>query len=174
MNGDVYFSLVTPTDILVLQQICRETFRDTYEAFNTPENIQHYLEQNLSVEQLNKELTDPNSRFYFAKSNDELVGYMKLNFPGAQTALNKKDSVEIERIYVKKSFQGKKFGYLQFQKAVELARENNCSILWLGVWEHNTKAYEFYKKQGLTVFDSHEFILGEDVQKDWLMQLSIG
>ena len=171
--NELVFTPVTQEEMLDLQQLSRDTFRETYAAFNTPENLQQYLEQNLSLEQLTAEQCHPQSDFYFAKMGNELAGFIKINFAGAQTTLNKANSLEIERIYVRKAFQGNSIGKQLFQKAVALARENKCTMLWLGVWEHNTKAMEFYKKMGLTVFDSHDFILGDDVQKDWLMQLEL-
>lgn len=32
------------------------------------------------------------------------------------------------------------------------------------------QAIQFYKKQGFEYFDKHHFILGKDVQTDWLLK----
>ena len=45
--------------------------------------------------------------------------------------------------------------------------------VWLGVWEHNPKAIEFYKRCGFEVFDKHIFVLGNDPQNDLLMRKQI-
>jgi ribosomal protein S18 acetylase RimI-like enzyme len=54
-------------------------------------------------------------------------------------------------------------------KAIELKKE----IIWLGVWEKNTKAISFYSKWGFIKFAEHPFVLGDDIQNDWLMKKEI-
>jgi ribosomal protein S18 acetylase RimI-like enzyme len=43
--------------------------------------------------------------------------------------------------------------------------------VWLGVWEKNLRAIQFYKKNGFVEFDQHLFILGDDPQTDIMMKL---
>jgi ribosomal protein S18 acetylase RimI-like enzyme len=42
--------------------------------------------------------------------------------------------------------------------------------IWLGVWEHNPKAQQFYRKHGYEKFSEHKFMVGQDEQTDWLMR----
>ena len=89
---------------------------------NTEEDMQKYFLENLSIEKLKTELENPNSEFYFAENNDEILGYLKLNFKDAQTEKLKENHFEIERIYVIKAFLGKKIGQILFHKAIEIGR----------------------------------------------------
>ena len=106
----------------------RQTFFETFSQTNTEENMQKYLEESFSSNKLLEELDNPNSQFYFAKYNDEIVGYLKLNFGHSQTELNDNEALEIERIYVLKDFQGKKIGQKLYEKAVEVAKQNKSEI----------------------------------------------
>lgn len=81
-----------------------------------------------------------------------------------------KSAVEIERIYVLKEFRGKNVGQLMYKKALQIAKVLKASCLWLGVWENNTGAIQFYQKNGFTEFDKHIFILGNDEQVDIMMK----
>jgi ribosomal protein S18 acetylase RimI-like enzyme len=45
--------------------------------------------------------------------------------------------------------------------------------VWLGVWEKNEKAIQFYKKWGFVQFDKHLFQLGDDAQTDIMMKLQL-
>lgn len=101
---------VNSNDIPFLQKVGRQTFFETFSQTNTEENMQKYLEESFSSDKLLGELNNPDSLFYFAKYNDEIVGYLKLNFGHSQTELNDNEALEIERIYVLKNFQGKKIG----------------------------------------------------------------
>jgi diamine N-acetyltransferase len=164
---------LTIDDILELQKISRQTFHETFAALNSEENMAKYLEEELSIEKLTAELNNTNSAFYFAVYNAQVIGYLKLNFGESQTELKEQKSVEIERIYVLKEFQGQHIGQLLYNKAIQVARQKNAEYVWLGVWEENTKAIHFYKKNGFIEFDKHIFFLGDDAQTDIMMKLHL-
>lgn len=162
---------VSHAQIDQLQEIGRQTFYETYSDRNSVENMTKYLNDHFSIEKLNSELHDKNAEFYFAILDDKVIGYLKLNFGESQTELQVEKSLEIERIYVLKEFQGRKVGQLLYEKAMEIARQKNADYVWLGVWEENPKAIRFYKKNGFAEFDKHVFKLGNDDQIDIMMKL---
>jgi len=160
-------------DIYKLQDIGRQTFFETFSAINTEENMKKYLEEDLSLEKLTDELNNIQSEFYFALHNNNVIGYLKLNFGQSQTELKDNNALEIERIYVLKEFLGKNVGQLLYEKAMQIAREKNVDYVWLGVWEDNLRAINFYKKNGFVEFDKHIFMLGNDEQTDIMMKLQL-
>ena len=160
-------------DLEALRNLSIQTFKETFEEVNTEEDMQKYLDENLSIEKLKTELENPNSEFYFAENNDEILGYLKLNFKDAQTEKLEENHFEIERIYVLKAFLGQKIGQILFDKAIEIGREKNLEYVWLGVWEENHRAIKFYEKNGFEIFGKHDFVLGEDLQTDLLMKMKI-
>ncbi|HEY1872444.1 MAG TPA: GNAT family N-acetyltransferase, partial [Chitinophagaceae bacterium] len=118
-------------------------------------------------------LNNENSGFYFATLDNNAIGYLKLNFGQSQTELKDDNSLEIERIYVLKGFHGKNVGQLLYEKAIQIARQRNADYIWLGVWEENSRAINFYKKNGFVQFDKHIFRLGNDEQTDTMMRLKL-
>jgi ribosomal protein S18 acetylase RimI-like enzyme len=132
-----------------------------------------YLEEGFSIEKLTTELNDKNSEFYFAILDNNVIGYLKLNFGQSQTELQDDKALEIERIYVSKEFHGKNVGQLLYKKAIQIAREKKADYVWLGVWEENPRAINFYKKNGFIEFDKHFFKLGNDEQTDIMMKLKL-
>ena len=160
-------------DLEALRNLSIQTFKETFEEVNTEEDMQKYLDENLSIEKLKTELENLNSEFYFAENNGEILGYLKLNFKDAQTEKVEENHFEIERIYVLKAFLGQKIGQILFDKAIEIGREKNLEYVWLGVWEENHRAIRFYGKNGFEIFGKHDFVLGEDVQTDLLMKMKI-
>ena len=160
-------------DLEALRNLSIQTFKEAFEEVNTEEDMQKYLDENLSIEKLKSELENPNSEFYFAENNDEILGYLKLNFKDAQTEKLEENHFEIERIYVLKTFLGQKIGQILFDKAIEIGREKNLEYVWLGVWEENHRAIRFYEKNDFEIFGKHDFVLGKDVQTDLLMKLKL-
>lgn len=163
----------TAADLPALHAIARQTFYESFAHQNTPEDMQRYLEENLSMQKLTREWNHPDSVFYLAQFDQETIGYLKINYGQAQTEIVSNQSVEIERIYVSSGFQGRKVGQLLFETAMDAARQLKADYLWLGVWEHNTKAIQFYKRNGFVEFGKHPFRLGEDIQTDLLMRIRI-
>jgi ribosomal protein S18 acetylase RimI-like enzyme len=156
-----------------LQAIGRQTFTETFADSNSAEDMAKYLEEAYAHEKLSSELNDPNSEFYLATLEHEVIGYLKLNFGDAQTELKDNKALEIERIYVAKAFHGQKFGQLLYNKAIEVAKEKKVGYVWLGVWEENHRAIQFYTKNGFVAFDKHVFLLGNDAQTDIMMKLDL-
>lgn len=157
-------------DVKSLQKIAKQTFFDTFSPHNTAENMEKYLNEGFTTEKLTSEIQNENSQFYFALSDNEVIGYLKVNSGDAQTELQDKNSLEIERIYVSKDFHGKKVGQILYDKALEIAKNKNLKYVWLGVWEENHRAVQFYKKNGFVEFDQHIFLFGDEKQTDLMMK----
>ena len=170
---DIHITEITLDDIDQLQKIGRQTFYETFSEYNSEENMLTYLDEKFSKEKLTEELTNKNSKFYFAILGNNTIGYLKINFGESQTELQDEKSVEIERIYVSKEFHGKKVGQLLYEKAIQIAKNKNTDYVWLGVWEENHRALSFYKKNGFVEFDKHIFRLGNDEQTDIMMKLKL-
>lgn len=157
---------VKADEIEYLQLISRRTFYETFWMSNSHQDMIDYLENSLSLEALSRELENPNSEFYFlfldaeSATDFEPAAYLKLNF------LN----VELERIYVLSKFQCKGIGRYLLDFSIQLALSRRAPILWLGVWERNYNAIDFYKQNIFQYFGKHTFRLGRDLQTDILMQ----
>ena len=171
--NEIVINKIGIEQIELLQQIGRQTFEETFAESNSAENMAKYIEEAYSYEKLSAELNNPNSFFYFAMLDEKVIGYLKLNMGGSQTELKDNDALEIERIYVLKSFQGKKVGKMLFDKSIQIGKEQNAAFVWLGVWEENKKAIEFYSKNGFIKFDQHVFVLGDEAQTDIMMKLKL-
>lgn len=160
-------------DLDDLLEIAVLTFDDTFRRWNTPANFEAYMCQAFTREKFSTELAHPHSAFYFIYAGGHLAGYMKLNVLDAQNDLQGPDSLEIERIYVKKELQGSGLGKRLLDFALEVARQSGKRFAWLGVWEKNEKAIGFYQARGFRRSGTHDFMLGEDRQTDMIMKIDL-
>ncbi|MBT2659083.1 GNAT family N-acetyltransferase [Bacillus sp. ISL-18] len=159
----------THDDLAMLQEISYETFNETFKHQNSPENMNAYLEKAFNLNQLEKELANSSSQFYFVYVNSEVAGYLKVNTNEAQSEEMGDESLEIERIYIRNKFQKHGLGKFLFNKAMEIAMERNKKKIWLGVWEKNENAIAFYKKMGFVQSGAHSFYMGDEEQIDFIM-----
>ena len=162
--------LCTIEDIDMLCDFSRKTYFETFAHMNTLEDMEAYLNKAFDMNKIRAELMDVNSSFFFLYFDDKLAGYLKLNEAPAQTDINDEQSLEIERIYVSKEFQGEGLGRYLMDTAISIATQQKKQYVWLGVWEKNDKALLFYKKNGFYEIDTHSFFMGDDEQTDYIMR----
>ena len=167
---ELTFKKCVQEDVDTLRDFSRKTYRETFSPMNTASNMKAYLEQAYNTDRLRGELSDGNASFFFLYADGELAGYLKTNESPSQTDVNDELSLEIEKIYVAKAFQGKGLGRVLMNKAVDLAKEKGKSYIWLGVWEKNGKAISFYEKNGFYKIGSHPFVMGDETQTDYIMR----
>ncbi|CDQ20154.1 Protease synthase and sporulation negative regulatory protein PAI 1 [Halobacillus karajensis] len=127
------------------------------------------MDKAFSLKQVEKELLNPSSHFFFVYVNHEIAGYLKVNTGEAQSEEMGKDFIEIERIYIIRNYQKQGLGKYLLNKGEEIALEHNKRKIWLGVWEKNEQAISFYKKMGFVQSGAHSFFMGDEEQTDIIM-----
>jgi ribosomal protein S18 acetylase RimI-like enzyme len=158
----------------VLAKLALDTFCESFEKVNNPEDFWAYVNEAFQTSKITEEISEPGSLYVLAYVNDEVAGFARVRqstevndqFPGKKT-------LELQRIYALQKFIGKGIGKALMNYCLDIGRKQDVDIVWLGVWEHNHRAQQFYKKLGFEQFGSHVFMLGKDPQTDILMKLSI-
>lgn len=169
----IRIGICTIEQVCELQEISYETFNETFKAQNSPENMKAYLEKAFNREQLETELSIADSQFLFIYVDNQVAGYMKVNINDAQSEKMGEESLEIERVYIKKEFQKHGLGKVLLHKAIEMAAEHHKTNIWLGVWEKNENAIAFYEKMGFVQTGAHAFYMGDEEQIDLIMTKKI-
>lgn len=161
---------IKETDVEALCDLSKETFKHSFAHLNTAANMSYYLNKAFSKTQIEMELAEPNSAYYWIESDGNHAGYLKLNYHQAQTESFDPHAIEIQRIYLHHAYQKVGLGRAMIEYAIEQGKVNNCTQIWLGVWKKNQESIAFYEKMGFTIFDSHEFPFGDEIQTDLLMK----
>lgn len=162
--------MATAEDASMIAALSRRTFYDTFARDNAPENMEKFMNEQFTHEALMKEAGDPANIFIIAEAGNETAGYARLRESPAPPALDDLPAIEIARIYALQTMIGRGVGVALMKRCIEIAYEMGKRVIWLGVWEKNARAIQFYTKWGFEKFDEHDFVLGNDVQRDWLMR----
>lgn len=157
-------------DAELIADLSRRTFYDSFAAQNTKEDMDKFMNELFTKDALMKEVGAPGNLFLLAYAGNEVTGYARMRDGEKRPELGNKHSIEIARIYATQQSIGKGTGSALIQRCIDIAKEMKREIIWLGVWEHNQRAIAFYKKWGFEKFAEHDFVLGNDVQTDWLMK----
>ena len=162
MNSKIDIKICTIDMLTDLQYLCRTTFYETFSDSTDEEDMRKFLAETYSAEKLSAELANSESVTFIAYKNGTPLGYLKLNIGNAQTEKCLDNALEIQRI-----------GSAFMQVAENFASEKKLSTIWLGVWEHNEPAKKFYKSKGYEKFSHHTFVIGDDMQTDFLLKKEI-
>jgi diamine N-acetyltransferase len=160
----------SPSDAELIADLSRQTFYETYVGYNTKENMDKFMNEQFTKQALMKEVEMPGNIFLLAYSDNEVKGYARMRESKTPAELGNVNTIEIARIYACTNVIGKGIGSALMQKCISVAKENGKKIIWLGVWPKNQRAVDFYIKWGFEKFAEQNFILGTDIQQDWLMK----
>ena len=158
--AEIKVEKVTLDKLEALQKLSIDTFRETFGFDNTEEELQQFFDENYTLAQLEKDVTDKESDVRFVKVD-------------AQTEHELENAFEIQRIYILSECQGFGLGKKLFELALDMAKAGEFDWAWLGVWEGNIKAQGFYHKYGFEKFSEHLFKVGDKVDTDWLMRKAL-
>ncbi|MRG44590.1 GNAT family N-acetyltransferase [Chitinophaga sp. SYP-B3965] len=168
---DQHIRPVAETDLQVWMQLERDTFTETFLPVYATHDLQTFLQEKKNDNILRQEWESKDAYFYILWEGTTAAGFIKLNLhrqPDNGTLLPT-PVMELERIYVRREFQSKKLGKKLIHFAYEEAHKYFVRTLWLGVWEHNLKARQFYEKEGFSAFGEHTFKVGTQEDRDLLL-----
>jgi ribosomal protein S18 acetylase RimI-like enzyme len=169
---DITVRPANPYDATLLAELGARTFRETFAADNTPEDMASYLASSFNLEQQTAELAEVASTFLIAEVDGVAAGYAKLSVGGPE-AIEGAEPIELVRLYVSQEWLGRGVGEVLMGACLDEARRKGCKTIWLGVWERNARAQAFYRKWNFRAVGEHMFHLGSDLQRDILMERSI-
>ena len=165
--------MATREDAVLIADISRQAFYDTFAADNTKEDMEKFLEEQFTRGRLMMEVGSPENTFLLATIDNEVAGYVKLRDGKLPDELKCSTALEIARLYAVKEFIGKGVGAALMQVSLDIARKKQKQFVWLGVWEKNKRAIDFYTRWGFEKFGEWDFLLGNDLQRDWLMKKAL-
>jgi len=161
--------VATPADAATLAAISLKTFVDTFAPHNTAADMGSYTSGAFSEETQRRELETEGVVTLLGEEDGDTIAYAQVRHtPGSPHG-----DVELARFYVDQPHHGRGVAQTLMDAVEQHAIALGGTRLWLGVWEHNLRAIAFYRKRGFVQCGAHPFILGTDVQTDWLMNRTL-
>jgi ribosomal protein S18 acetylase RimI-like enzyme len=163
----------TDADARLLASLAARLFEDAFGTMNNPEDLRLFLATAYSPEIQFAELRDANRVAWIAESDGEPIGYAMARRGSHSPSVAAQRPAELQRIYADLAWHGRGVGAALLDACVVQAREWDCDVLWLGVWEENPRGIAFYEKQGFRRVGQHRFLVGNDSQLDHVMALDL-
>jgi ribosomal protein S18 acetylase RimI-like enzyme len=153
----------TTNDAALIADLSRQTFYETFAPQNTAADMEKFMREQFTREALMAEVGAPGNLFLLATIDGVAAGYARLRDTDEH-------SLEIARLYAATAMIGKGVGKALMQACLDEAQAQQKQMVWLGVWEKNERAIRFYTAWGFEKVGEHDFVLGTDVQRDWIME----
>lgn len=157
----------TAADAALIADLSRTTFYQAFAKDNTESDMALFMNEQFTKEALMQEVAEENGIFLLAYDGEEAVGYARIR---VENKLKQEAAIEVARIYALDTAIGKGVGKALMETCLQIANEMQMKAVWLGVWEKNERAIAFYQKWGFEKFGEHKFLLGTDLQTDFLMK----
>jgi diamine N-acetyltransferase len=164
-------------DAADLSAFAATLFRDAYSATTRSADLESYIAHHFRPEVQAAEIVAEACRTLLLELDDHLAGYAQMRRGPAPSCLvpvadAPAEAIEVRRFYVAPDWRG---------RGVAGALMNAClrvpptgTPVWLGVFASNARAIAFYTKCGFRVVGDTTFLLGEDPQRDHVMQWTGG
>ncbi|HSK93362.1 MAG TPA: GNAT family N-acetyltransferase [Candidatus Angelobacter sp.] len=162
-----------PGDAAIIAELASRTFRQTYGPQTRADDMEAFLADAYLPENIDEQLANRRHRFLLATSDETVVGFAHLTIGEGYPPVVGRLPVLLAEIYLDQEHKGVGLGAALMRRALEIARDAGADVLWLGVWEHNAPAIEFYRRWGFTAVGSMPFTFGSEEHRDIVMALPL-
>jgi diamine N-acetyltransferase len=159
----------TLRDAATLAEFGARTFRHTYESTTETTELENYVAASFTLEQIEAQIRAPTSYFFLASDENRLAGYVHLRVVKPPVCVTGLTPIELSRLYLDRRDQGHGFGSQLMQFALDESRRLERATIWLGVYDANTRARDFYSRWGFKDVGTREFEFGGCIYHDPVM-----
>ena len=160
-------------DAPVLSNIGMASFRQAYEDWSEPDDLEAHLVEFFSETAVIESLETPGCRYLLASNGGNPAGFVKIRDSELPEQVPARQALELQQVYVLPDQQRFGIGGRMLAAAVELAAGQSADGVWLSVWEDAPWAVNCYRKYGFEQVGTVDFQLGNTVYNDLLMWLPV-
>ena len=163
----------TPEDAKLLASFAAQAFADTYRELSDAQEIADYVAEHFQPEVMAGVIADPACTTLLAWVGESLAGYAILKAEPAPDCVTGPAPLKLWRLYLGASFIGQGLGAALMQAVHEQARRRGAQTLWLGVYDRNVRAIEFYERFGFAKVGGQEFLFGGQIYVDPVYSVAV-
>jgi ribosomal protein S18 acetylase RimI-like enzyme len=168
MTTDALIRLARPGDAAALAELAAVSFRAAY-ADGQQETTERYIADHYAPDKQAAELADRSLAYLVVELEPALIGFAMLAHGEGHPAVAASRPIRLSRIYVAPASIGSGIGGRLMERCIEHAGERRHDVMWLSVWEENTRAVAFYERWRFATVGEMTFDYAGDPQRDLVM-----
>lgn len=152
-------------DAPALAGFAAQAFTDTYRGLDDDQDIADYCAEHFTPAVMAAVIADPACTTILARVGDAIAGYAIVRDKPAPPCVAGR-AVQLWRLYLGRTFIGQRLGATLMTAAQAEARRRGAETLWLGVYDRNVRAVDFYRRFGFVQVGTSEFLFGGRIYAD--------
>lgn len=152
----------TVHDAAELAKVGRQSFIESHGHSASEEDVTAYVNSKFTFSAFEEELKNPNYIYHHVVFEGQMIGYSKVVFNCESENVAQENITKLERLYLLQEFHSLKLGHALLEYNIQLAKHNHQKGMWLNVWKENTRAYQFYLKNGFQIIGEYDFKISEN------------
>ncbi len=156
----------TPEDATLLASFAAQAFSDTYRDISDAQEIADYVAEHFQPEVMAAVIQDGACAVLLARMGEQLAGYAIVKDESPPACVTGPAPLKLWRIYLGEGFIGRGLGAALMRAVHAEARRREARTLWLGVYDRNVRAVEFYERFGFAQVGGQEFLFGGQIYID--------
>jgi ribosomal protein S18 acetylase RimI-like enzyme len=160
-------------DAELLVDLGKRAFREAFGVQTSPEDMAAYLDTSFSLEDIKTHLKNEDSLYLISDFQAEPAGYAYLFPTQPPAAIKDPMAIQLIRFYLLEKCYGLGVGNTLMQSCLTESNARGYRTIWLSSWELNGRANAFYRKWQFRVVDRQKFVVGSDVQSDFIFMRDI-
>lgn len=160
-----------PGDGEVVSALFCRAFTETFGTLYSAANL-NFLLGNRTASWFEDRLANPDWAFQLAEEDGALIGYAMVGpneLPGDLPG----PTLELHHLYLDASAKGRGIADRLFDWSVGQGRQRGFTFLALSVFIDNHRARRFYEKRGMIEVGQYDFMVGDHVDDDRVMRLTL-
>jgi ribosomal protein S18 acetylase RimI-like enzyme len=166
------YRTAAPTDAAAIAVLFKRVFCEVFGHTYPPADLAAFLADHDETA-FAAELADTDHAFRLAESGGALLGFVKLGPPALPVDTAGRPSLELRQLYLLPEARGAGIAQALMEWALAESRARGARDLFLTVWIDNHRARRFYERYGFTEVGSYPFMVGETVDDDRILKLSL-
>ncbi|MBK9636874.1 MAG: GNAT family N-acetyltransferase [Bacteroidetes bacterium] len=145
-----------------LAKIGRQSFIESHGHSASVEDITAYVNSKFTSFAFVDELSEPRNIYHHIKRDGQLIGYSKIILSCISENIVNENVTKLDRLYLIQEFHSLKLGQALLEYNIQLSNHNNQKGMWLYVWKENTRAVQFYLRNGFQIIGAFDFKISEN------------
>jgi ribosomal protein S18 acetylase RimI-like enzyme len=155
-------------DAELLVELGKRAFYEAFAEQTAPADMAAHLQTAFSFDEIKTQLNDKDSLFLIIFLQADPVGYAYLYPAQPPACIKDPEAIQLIRFYLLKKCYGLGVGNTLMQTCLDKSGARGYRTVWLSSWELNGRANAFYKRWHFKVVGRQKFVVGSDVQNDFI------
>jgi diamine N-acetyltransferase len=163
----------TASDADLLTEFGIKAFKEAFSELTAPDDMAAYLKSAFNKTQIQNQIEDDRSLFFIAEIDSVPAGYAYSYPNSTPSCIKDNPAIQLVRLYLRKQYYGRAVGDALMQISIDQSRSSGYRSIWLSSWELNHRANAFYKRWQFKEIGRQKFIVGSDIQDDFILSREI-